>query len=179
MHWSFFYSGFLSQQIRWSSFDVTAEPFLDSPPQMGTHLIYEVQLRSSQAGTAINLQMMVNGDTTAGNYHFQRYLTLNGAAAGTEGTSAAGAQLPGSTAVANVYNSLFVIFPWFRNARQKTWLCAWSLEEAANAQDVCMHVQKRQGASVTGALTDPITIVQFSNALGNAAAGTIRRAVVQ
>lgn len=178
MIWPLLYSAAFTRELRWTTVEVTADPRSDSPPQSGTHLIYEMQLRSAQATTAVNMPLYVNGDLDFNNYHFQRYLSLNAAAAATEATNGNGAQVPGASTVDGVYGSLFVLFPFFRNARQKVWFSVCTLEEAANAQDLCIHVQKRHTAG-SGALTDAITQITLDNALDELTAGTIRRAVVQ
>lgn len=177
MIWPLLYSAAISKQLRWSSVEVNGDPVSDSPPQSGTHLIYELQLRSAQAANAVNLPIYVNGDLDFTGYHFQRMLSLDGAGAATEATTASAGQVPGSTAVAGVYASMFVFFPFFRNARQKVWVSVWTLEEAALSQDLCIHVCKRHTASV-GALTDAITSITLDNALDEITTGTLRRAVV-
>lgn len=178
MIWPLLYSAvFTRSSFSWTTVEANADPRSDTPPQYGTHLLYEMQLRNAQAATAVNMPLYVNGDLDFNNYHFQRYLSLNGAAAATEATTGSGMQVPGSTAVAGVYGSCFVLFPFFRNARQKTWFSVWTLEEAALAQDLCIHVQKRHTAG-SGALTDPISSITLDNSLDEATDGTIRRAVV-
>lgn len=186
MIWPFFhsasrpYAGLRGVPQAWKRLQITAaDPvWLDSPPQFGTHLIYELQLRSAQAATAANINVEVNGDFTFTNYHFQRYLALDNAAATTEATQQNGGQVPGASATANVFGTWFIIFPWFRTAtRQKVWMGFFTFEEAATSQDICVYVQKRQGASVLGTLIDPITSVRISHGSNELTDGTLRRAV--
>jgi hypothetical protein len=175
--WPLLYSATMSRSLRWTTVEDYDDPRSDSPPQSGTHLVYEFQFRSDQAATVANLPLYVNDDLDFNNYHFQRYLSLNAAAAATEATNGNGGQIPGSSAVAGVYGFMFVFFPFFRNARQKSWMSVWTLEEAATAQDLCIHVQKRHTAG-SGALTDAITKITLDNALDEATDGTLRRAII-
>ncbi len=177
MIWPLLYSAVFTKDLVWQTVEATADPRSDTPPQWGTHLIYELQLRSAQAANAVNCPIYVNGDLDFTGYHFQRMLSLDGAGAGTEATNAGGGQIPGSTTVAGIYGSMFVLFPFFRNARQKSWLSVWTLEEAATSQDLCIHVCKRHTAG-SGALTDAISQITIDNALDALTAGTLRRAVV-
>lgn len=177
MIWPLLYSAAVTRQLRFTSLEVNGDPISDSPPQSGTHLVYELQFRSGQAANAVNAPIYVNGDLDFTGYHFQRMLSLDGAGAATEATNAGGGQIPGSTTVAGVYGSMFVLFPFFRNARQKSWVSVWTLEEAALSQDLCIHVCKRHTAG-SGALTDAISQITLDNALDAATLGTLRRCVV-
>jgi len=173
------HSGLRGVPQSWTRLDISAaDPvWLDSPPQFGTHLIYELQLRNAQAVTAANINVEVNADFTTADYHFQRYLSLDGAAAATEATQQNGGQVPGASATANVFGTWFILFPWFRTTtRQKVWIGCFTFEEAATSQDMCFYVQKRVVAG-TGTLNDPITSVRISHGSGTATDGTLRRAV--
>lgn len=185
MIWPLFHSatrphaGLRGVPTSWTTLQISAaDPiWLDTPPAFGTHLVYELQLRSAQAVTAANINVEVNADFTTTDYHFQRYLGLDGAAAATEGTQQNGGQIPGSSATANVFGTWFILFPWFRNTtRQKVWMGFFTFEEAATSQDVCFYCQKRVTAGV-GTLIDPITSVRISHGSNFATDGTLRRAV--
>jgi hypothetical protein len=154
------------------------DPIDDVPPACGQHLIYEIQGRNDQLGSPpeVNFRNFVNGDTTPGNYHFQRYVAKDAVAAATEATFAHGAQVVGDSATAGFRSSLFIIYPNFRNGRQKVCHGIWSIDDGAASQIICHYVQKRQIAGV-GSLLDPITSVRFDNALGNWTRFTIHRAV--
>lgn len=145
-------------------------------PSYGTHLAVELQLRGDTAATETTLAVKLNGDTTTGDYHWQRLGSNNGAATVTEGTTFDVAFIAAAQAVADYYSSLLLFFPEFRNARQKVCVVSGVGELAALNQRVYLAVHKRQTAGV-GALTDAITSVQLVPGAGNMT-GTVRYAVV-
>lgn len=130
----------------------------DTVPQYGTDVWYRGILRSTQAATASNFVDFVNGDLTSANYHDQRALAQDGVQSGAESTTPNGSQMAGNTAVAAYYSPIYIYYPFaFKSGRQRTcflWSC---FELAALSQNIGINVVKRQGASVTGSITDPLT----------------------
>lgn len=148
-----------------------------TPPNYGVHLAIELQLRGDTAAAETNLSVKLNGDTTTGNYHWQRVGANNNAAAVGEGTNFDPTLIAAATAVADYYTSVFLFFPEFRNTtRQKTMILSMGGELAALNQRVMMAAFKRHTAGV-GALVDPITSVQLVPGAGNFS-GTVRYAVI-
>lgn len=173
------YTTLNQQSIRWNNLAQNVDPWTLAIQQQGRHIVVEGQWRASQSGTAINLQNRVNGDLTGGNYHGQRHLASNGAASNVEVTGANGMQIGGSTGVAAYYSQVMWICPNYRVAgRDRVWHSLWTLEDAALSQQFAHTVSKRQGGSVVGSLTDPITSVDFANALANVMDGTAHWAIV-
>lgn len=147
-----------------------------TPPAYGTHLAVELQLRGDTAATETGLAVKLNGDTTTGDYHWQRLGANNGAGAQTEGTTFDVALIAAASAVADHYSSVLLFFPEFRNARQKLCVVTCVGELAALNQRIFVAVHKRQTAGV-GALTDAITSIALVPAAGNMS-GTVRYAVM-
>lgn len=130
----------------------------DTVPQAGTDVWIRALLRSTQAATASNFVDFVNGDLTAANYHDQRVLAQDGVQSASESTTPNGSQMAGNTAVANYSSPAYIYYPFFRMASRQRICIIWSaFELAALSQNVGINVVKRQGAGVTGTITDPIT----------------------
>lgn len=139
----------------------TAADMPDTVPQAGTDIWYRCILRSDQAATASNFVDYVNGDLTAANYHDQRILAADGVVSASESTTPNGSQMAGNTAVAAYFSPAYLYYPWFRKSGVQRSCIIWScFELAANSQNIGINVVKRQGASVTGTITDPITLTQ-------------------
>ncbi len=161
----------------WTSIEISAAAsYTITPPVAGTHLAVELQLRGDTVATETGLAVKLNGDTTTGDYHWQRLGANNGAGAQTEGTTFDVALIAAASAVADHYSSVSLFFPEFRNARQKLCIVTCAGEHAALNQRIFVAVHKRQTAGV-GALTDAITSIQLVPSAGNIS-GTIRYAVV-
>jgi hypothetical protein len=162
----------------WRSVEIPASAsYTITPMGSGTHFAIEVQLRSSTAATSDNLAVKVNGDTTTGDYHWQRVGAANNAASVVEGTTFDAALIAAGTSVAGYYSSVFFFFPEYRNTvRQKVCYVTGSVELAALNQTIYLTCVKRQTAGV-GALTDALSSFQLAS-VGNID-GTVRWAEVQ
>lgn len=161
----------------WTTAEVSAvASYTITPPAYGTHLAVELQLRGDTVATETALAVKLNGDTTTGDYHWQRLGANNGAGAQTEGTTFDVALIAAASAVSDYYSSVLLYFPEFRNARQKVCVVTCVGELAALNQRIFLAVHKRQTAGV-GALTDAITSIQLVPGAGNFS-GTVRYAAL-
>jgi hypothetical protein len=134
----------------------------DTVPQAGVDTWYRCLLHSDQAQTTSNFVAFVNGDLTAANYHAQRALAQDGVGSFIESTTPNGTQQAGGTNVAGYFSVVYLYYPFFRMAsRQRTCLLWSCIELAATSQQCSVSAVKRQGASVTGTITDPLTSVNM------------------
>lgn len=149
--------------------------YSDSPPQIGTHLLYELSILGDAIATSTSLQVAANGDLTTTNYHNQRIGGSNGANSVPEAQTSDCCTIAAAQAVLGYYSPVFLFIPWFRRTdREKTIFLLFAAELAALNQIVGLVSHKRQGASVVGSKLDALTALRFSAATGNIG-GILRR----
>lgn len=162
-----------------------AASYVDPVPQpsWATHLVYELLVRGDAVATTVSLLIGWGAssaalDTTTTNYHNQRVGASNGAASVPEAQTLDVATVAAGQAVTDYYSTVYVWFPFYKNARQKQALIMFSAERAALDQIVALANHKRQGGSVVGAQTDVVGATRWSMSSGNLIAQSFRRRLV-
>lgn len=163
----------------WVTVELTTVPsYTITVPACGTHFAVELQLQGDTAAAEVNVAIKLNGDTTTGDYHWQRLGAVNNLAAVGEGTSFDVLLTAAASAASGYYSTHSLLFPEYRNTtRQKVCVVSTVGEVVALSQRVFVAVHKRQTAGV-GALTDAITSIQLVPSAGNLS-GTLRYAALQ
>jgi hypothetical protein len=163
----------------WVTVELTSvSSYTITVPACGTHFVVELQLLGDTVATEVNVAVKVNGDTTTGDYHWQRLGANNNVAANGEGTTFDALLVAAASAVSGYYSTHSLLFPEYRNStRQKVCVISTVGELAALNQRIFVAAHKRQVAGV-GTLIDPIQTIQLVPSAGNIS-GTVRWAALQ
>ena len=144
-------------------------------PDYGTHLEIECALRSDNAAATVNVAVTWNGDTTSGNYHWQRGGGSNNTAVSAEGTSSAVCVTSAGTGVTGAFSWLRIVFPWVRDTGKLRQCVVTSFNENADDNKTMHLTGYRRITAGSGALTDRVSTITFTPSAGNWDVGSIFR----
>lgn len=152
-------------------------------PYWATHALYELLVRGTTAATTADLLLAWGAsagalDTTTTNYHNQRIGGSNGANSVPEQTLLNCAIVAAAQAVANYYSPVFVLFPFYKNTKNKQAMIMFSAERAALDQIIGLVNHKRQGGSIVGAQTDAVVATRWTPSAGNLDIASFRRRLI-